>query len=107
MKERLFNRRRFITDGSKAVAGIALLSSLANNTWAYPRKAPRIRFSVISINHSHIYGMIESVIKGGGELVSVYAKEPELIAAFSKNIPRQNRPAHIRRYSKTVPYNWC
>jgi predicted dehydrogenase len=88
MKERLFNRRRFITDGSKAVAGITLLSSLANHTWAYPRKAARIRFSVISINHSHIYGMIESVIKGGGELVSVYAKEPELVAAFSKKYPQ-------------------
>ena len=88
MKERLFNRRRFITDGSKAVAGITLLSTLANNTWAYTRKPPRIRFSVISINHPHIYGMIDAVIKGGGELVSVYAKEPELLAAFSKKYPQ-------------------
>ena len=87
MKGHLFNRRRFIKDGSKAVAGITLLSSLTNNTWAYTRK-PRIRFSVISINHSHIYGMIEAVIKGGGELVSVYAKEPELMAAFSKKYPQ-------------------
>ena len=84
MKGHLFNRRRFIKDGSKAVAGITLLSSITDNTWAFARKPPRIRFSVISINHSHIYGMIESVIKGGGELVSVYAKEPELMAEFSK-----------------------
>ena len=87
MKGRLFNRRRFIKDGSKAVAGITLVSAFANNTWAYARKAARIRFSVISINHPHIYGMIEAVIKGGGELVSAYAKEPELIAAFSKKYP--------------------
>ena len=92
MKGQLFNRRRFIKDGSKAVAGITLLSSLTNNTWAYTRKPPRIRFSVISINHPHIYGMIDTVIKGGGELVSVYAKEPELIAAFSKKYP-QAKPA--------------
>ena len=77
IKEHLFNRRRFIKDGSKAVAGITLLSSLTKSTWAYARKPARIRFSVISINHPHIYGMINAVIKGGGELVSVYAKEPE------------------------------
>lgn len=88
MKGRLFNRRQFIKDGSKAVAGITLLSSVANNTWAYTRKAAKIRFSVIDINHPHIYGMVETVIKGGGELVSVYAKEPELIAAFLKKYPQ-------------------
>ena len=88
MKESLFNRRRFIKDGSKAVAGITLLSSLTKPTWAYTRKPARIRFSVISINHPHIYGMINAVIEGGGELVSVYAKEPELLAAFSKKYPQ-------------------
>lgn len=88
MKGHLFNRRRFIKDGSKVAAGVALLPSLANHTWAYTRKPPRIRFSVIDIDHSHIYGMVETVIKGGGELVSVYAKDPEQIAAFSKKYPQ-------------------
>ena len=92
MKGHLFNRRRFIKEGSKAAAGIALLPSLASYTWAYTRKPPRIRFSVIGIDHPHIYGMVETVMKGGGELVSVYAKEPELIAAFSKKYP-QAKPA--------------
>lgn len=92
MKGHLFNRRRFIKDSSKAAAGIALLPSLANHTWAYARKPPRIRFSVIGTNHPHIYGMVEAVIKGGGELVSVYAKEPEQVAAFSKKYP-QAKPA--------------
>jgi predicted dehydrogenase len=88
MKDHLFNRRRFIKDGSKAVAGITLLSSLTKPTWAYSSKTARIRFSVIGINHPHIYGMINAVIEGGGELMSVYAKEPELIAAFSKRYPQ-------------------
>lgn len=44
-----------------------------------------IRFSVIGLNHSHIYGMVNSLIKGGGTLVSVFAKEPELLSAFKKH----------------------
>ncbi|MFM2233355.1 MAG: hypothetical protein RJB31_2056 [Bacteroidota bacterium] len=48
----------------------------------------RIRFSVININHSHIYGMCNAVIKGGGELVAVYAKEADLLAAFVKAYPQ-------------------
>jgi predicted dehydrogenase len=46
-----------------------------------------IRFSVIGINHGHIYGMVDSIIQGGGVLVAVYAKEPELLTAFSKRYP--------------------
>lgn len=91
MKEHLFKRRRFIKDSSKVVTGITLLSSLTNHTWAYARKAARIRFAVIGINHPHIYGMVNAVIEGGGELVSVYAKEPELIETFLKKYPRTKR----------------
>lgn len=49
---------------------------------------PRIRFSVIGINHGHIYAQVEAVIRGGGQLVSLYAKEPELVAAFTKRYPQ-------------------
>jgi hypothetical protein len=34
------------------------------------------------MNHSHIYGQTNAVLRGGGELVSVYAKEPDLLAAL-------------------------
>ena len=46
-----------------------------------PRPAPKesIKFSVIGINHSHINGMVNALIKGGGQLVSVYAKEADLL----------------------------
>lgn len=50
--------------------------------------APLIRFSAIGLNHGHIYGQVETVIRGGGEFVSFYAKEPDLIAAFSKRYPQ-------------------
>jgi predicted dehydrogenase len=50
------------------------------------RPAPKdsIRFSVIGINHAHITGMVNALIKGGGQLVSVYAKEPDLLKNFTR-----------------------
>jgi predicted dehydrogenase len=48
----------------------------------------RIKFSVIGLNHGHINGQTRAVIGGGGELVSFYAKEPDLVAAFSKEFPQ-------------------
>jgi predicted dehydrogenase len=106
MKIPEFDRRKFIK-GSAAVAGLGLLAGLPKDTLAayehLPNKtiytnpegniianpiAPKIRFGVININHSHIYGMVDSIIRGGGELVSFYAKEPDLAAAFSKKYPQ-------------------
>jgi predicted dehydrogenase len=52
-----------------------------------PAKAPRLRFSAIGLNHSHIYGQVDSVVRGGGGLVSFYAPEPDLAAAFAKRYP--------------------
>ena len=51
-----------------------------------------IRFAVIGMNHGHIYGQTEAVLRGGGELVTAYAKEPDLAAAFLKRFP-QAKPA--------------
>jgi predicted dehydrogenase len=52
---------------------------------------PRIRFAAIGLNHGHIYGQTESVLKGGGELAWVYAKEPDLLDAFAKRFPQARR----------------
>lgn len=54
------------------------------------RPAPKdtIRFSVIGINHGHINGMVSALIKGGGQLVSVYAKEPDLLRGFTRAFPK-------------------
>jgi predicted dehydrogenase len=48
---------------------------------------PRIRFSVIGLNHGHINSQTRAVQRGGGELVAFYAKEPDLAAAFAKAFP--------------------
>ena len=74
------------------------LATAATVAWTRPRPtaartqapagAPRIRFAAIGLNHGHIYGQVSSVIRGGGELVSFFAKEPDLIAAFRKRFPQ-------------------
>ncbi len=53
------------------------------------RSAPKdsIRFSVVGINHNHILGMVDSLIAGGGQLVAVFSKEPELLPDFTKRYP--------------------
>jgi len=55
------------------------------------KTAPKIKIGVIGINHSHIYSQVEAVQRGGGELVSFYAKEDDLAAAFSKRFPQAAR----------------
>ena len=49
--------------------------------------APRVRFGVVGVNHGHIYGMIDAATRGGGELVSFHAREPELAGEFQRRYP--------------------
>jgi len=91
------NRRGFLKNTVTAAAGLLAASIPVTGFSAQApailsRKAsmpiaPRLRFSVIGLNHGHIYGMTDSLIRGGGELVSFYAVEPDLIATFSKRFP--------------------
>jgi predicted dehydrogenase len=92
-------RRQFLAGlaGSTALAGSSTPGGASDNGQApeglapAPKpaaQAPRIKFGVIGLNHSHINGQTEAVLRGGGELVSVYAKEPELAAAFLKRFPQ-------------------
>jgi predicted dehydrogenase len=96
-----FDRRKFLKYSATAATGLGLFSSLPGNASASGKfhKAendvttgtfndPRIKFSVIGINHAHIYSQVDAVIRGGGQLVSLYAKEPDLVAAFTKRYPQ-------------------
>jgi predicted dehydrogenase len=47
-----------------------------------------VRFSVIGINHSHIYGQVNLLLRAGAELVAVFAPEPDLLAAFTATYPQ-------------------
>jgi predicted dehydrogenase len=77
--------------GLTTVAAAAVASRQAAPAASHEPTRPagpaRIRFAAIGLNHSHIYDQSQAVIRGGGELVSFYAKEPDLVAAFSKRFP--------------------
>jgi predicted dehydrogenase len=100
------DRRSFIRNAALSTIGLAAAAVLPGQasenfrktftTVKSPKIEPksaispsnRINFSVIGINHSHIYSQVAMVIEGGGRLVSFFAKEPELIAAFTKRYPQ-------------------
>ena len=106
MHQPQFNRRRFIKETVTTAAGLVVLAAIPENLKAAantgnPEKikapnitstdkamAPRIRFSVIGLNHGHINSQVEAVLRGGGQLISFYAKEPDLAAAFNKRFPQ-------------------
>jgi predicted dehydrogenase len=108
MKASKFNRRKFIKYTTATATGISMLSVLPEKILASSltddrtiitseekmkvNAEPRIKFSVIGINHNHINAQVEAVIRGGGQFVSFYAKEPDLAADFSKRFP-QAKPA--------------
>lgn len=88
------NRRRFLKNAA-TFTGLSFFSGFPEKIIAAadqpaPKQfdEPRIKFSVIGINHGHIYGQVNAVIRGGGQLVSLYAKEPELVAEFTKRYPQ-------------------
>lgn len=100
------NRRDFLTKSFSSVAGLATASIVPFGALAHglqstsrpeeiivgtkKRSRPKeaIRFSVIGLNHGHIYGMVDSLLEGGGTLVAVYAKEADLLKSFTKRYPK-------------------
>jgi len=98
-------RRNFIKQSLASAAGLAGAAMLPADLFSndlYDLSHPKeiiiepkiethpkesIRFSVIGINHNHINGIVNSLITGGGELVMVYAKEPELLKGFTRTFP--------------------
>jgi predicted dehydrogenase len=94
------DRRAFLKQTLAATAGFASLSAFANGKRPVienPRgglsRKPlsTARFSVIGLNHGHIYGQTEAMIRGGGQLVAFYAKEDDLAAAYQKRYPDAKR----------------
>src|SRR4051812_20181418 len=88
-------RRQFLKDSVKA-SGLMIMAPLIHKaTFAASAEkqqeiitAPnRIKFAVINIDHPHIYGMTDAIKRGGGELVALYAAQPDLTSAFLKAYP--------------------
>nr|WP_293833064.1 Gfo/Idh/MocA family oxidoreductase [uncultured Arsenicibacter sp.] len=101
------NRRKFLKESMATAASLAMYGALPQQALSAPKisierpdagslvapKAGRIKFAAVGLNHGHIYGQVEAVIRGGGELVSFYAKEADLADAFAKRYPKAKRAA--------------
>jgi predicted dehydrogenase len=95
MKTNRPGRRQFLQSSLTTAAVAALVGSNAGRDTSLaaqqpaptPPATPRIKFAAIGLNHGHISGQCDSVIRGGGELVAFYAKEPDLVAPFAKRYP--------------------
>jgi predicted dehydrogenase len=93
------NRRSLL----KVMGSVGLMSALPEAAFGFDRaEAPilqekadpgihagakpknSMKFAVIGLDHNHIMGMTAAVQRGGGELVSVYATNPEAISGFQK-----------------------
>jgi len=57
---------------------------------------PPVRFSVIGLNHNHVYGQTNLLLRAGAELVSFCAEEPDLAAEFARRYPQARRAAGRR-----------
>jgi predicted dehydrogenase len=88
-------RRQFLKESVKASGLMIMAPLLSKVTHAASATKPkeiitaanRIKFAVINVDHPHIYGMTDAIKRGGGELIAVYAKQPDLMAAFAKAYP--------------------
>lgn len=92
-----FDRRAMVMGaglaGLAGLAGSAFAQSAAQGNAVSESQAPagpepeakhRIRFGVVGLDHAHIYGMTDAMIRGGGTPVAFYAADPAQIAIFRK-----------------------
>jgi predicted dehydrogenase len=63
------------------------------------------RFAAIGINHAHIYGQVDCLLRAGAELVGFHAPEDDLAKAFAERYPQAPRAADRARLleDKTIP----
>ena len=89
-------RRKFLKDTFAAATGLPFLSFSPKGELEAPESRipyvhqhlePKIKFSVIGLNHGHIYGQTDAMLRSGGELMGVYAKENDLVEGFTKRYP--------------------
>lgn len=52
-----------------------------------PEAKYRVPFAVIGMDHAHIYGITDAIIRGGGVLTSFYASDSKQIATFQARYP--------------------
>jgi predicted dehydrogenase len=56
-----------------------------------------LRFAAIGLNHDHIYGQVNVMLRAGAELTAFHAVEDELAAQFAERFPQATRVDDARR----------
>lgn len=49
---------------------------------------PPVRFAAVGLNHGHIYGQVNLLLRAGAVLSAFYAPEPDLAASFASAYPQ-------------------
>lgn len=57
----------------------------------------QLRFAAIGINHAHIHGQIDCLLRAGAELVAFHAPEDDLAKSFAERYPQAPRVADRAR----------
>ena len=55
-----------------------------------------IKFAAIGLNHSHIYGQVDCLLREGAEFVAFFAPEDDLAVPFAQKYPQAKRVADVR-----------
>ena len=64
-----------------------------------------INFAAIGLNHSHIYGQVDCLLRAGANLVAFHSPEEDLAATFAAKYPQAKRVADRRAIldDKSIP----
>jgi predicted dehydrogenase len=57
---------------------------------------PPVRFAVVGLNHTHVYGQTDLLLRAGAELVSFFAPEADLAAEYGRRYPQARRSGSRR-----------
>src|SRR5882757_554415 len=57
----------------------------------------KLRFAAIGINHAHIYGQVDCLLRAGAKLKGFHAPEDDLAKAFSARFPQSPRVAEKKQ----------
>jgi len=86
--------RRALLGGAAAFGLAAAARAQAGRVEQWEK--PRLKFAAIGLNHGHIVGMCNALLRGGGALAKFHAVEDDLAAEFQRQFPQALRVADER-----------
>ena len=88
--------RRALLGGAVALGAGLAVAARAQTAPLQQWARPRLKFGAIGLNHDHIVGQCNALIRGGGALTKFHAREDDLAAWFQPQFPWAVRVADER-----------